>query len=392
MTQQTNALRLAERLDADWMTFRTGNHSCKDAAAELRRLDAENNTLHEIIDRRTAKLTAAEAERDQLKADYQRLMDKHNNLHINAKQCRTEHDQLRAQLAESESERQEQARLLGMSAERELALRAQVDQLCLQLSAAHDSINSQSVTLELRAARCLELANEVDELRAQVERLQGGESVAVIGPPNKQCHTCGFVGPEDVVMGCPKCGFDDMRAIRSTAGFLPDWEFDVHDDDDGLTWLNIYPPHGAVAAFSVQTKRRDGQTTIAAEVLRKFVKAIKAAQLQANSPFCPGCGSTECDQPAAPALVPWRDIETAPKDGSDCWLLVDGKVHRGFWVEIEFEERRDMDGRYIDQTDADAYWMDHDSGDSLEPTMFYPIEKPMPPAPVGIGQPVGREG
>ncbi len=80
----------------------------------------------------------------------------------------------------------------------------------------------------------------------------------------------------------------------------------------------------------------------------------------------------------------WQPIETAPKDGSDCWLLVDGDVRRGFWVEIEFEERRDMDGRYIDQTDADAYWMDHDSGDSLEPTMFYPITKPLPPSLVDI--------
>ena len=86
-------------------------------------------------------------------------------------------------------------------------------------------------------------------------------------------------------------------------------------------------------------------------------------------------------QPAAPAMAPWQPIETAPKDGSDCWLLVEEEVRRGFWVEIEFEERRDLDGRYIDQTDDDAYWMDKDSGDPLEPTMFYPITKPLPPAP-----------
>lgn len=28
---------------------------------------------------------------------------------------------------------------------------------------------------------------------------------------NKQCATCGFVGQEDPVKGCPKCGFDDMQ-------------------------------------------------------------------------------------------------------------------------------------------------------------------------------------
>ena len=87
----------------------------------------------------------------------------------------------------------------------------------------------------------------------------------------------------------------------------------------------------------------------------------------------------------------WQPIETAPKDGSDCWLLVDGDVRRGFWVEIEFEERRGMDGRYIDQTDADAYWMDHDSGDSLEPTMFYPITKPLPPSLVDIDAAMRKE-
>lgn len=31
----------------------------------------------------------------------------------------------------------------------------------------------------------------------------------------KQCATCGYVGQEDPVKGCPKCGFDDMRAKAS---------------------------------------------------------------------------------------------------------------------------------------------------------------------------------
>ena len=30
-----------------------------------------------------------------------------------------------------------------------------------------------------------------------------------------QCGTCGHTGIEDPVKGCPKCGFDDMRAINS---------------------------------------------------------------------------------------------------------------------------------------------------------------------------------
>ncbi len=55
-------------------------------------------------------------------ADYQRLMDKHNALHINALASRQ-------RVAELEAEVQEQARLNGMGAERELALMAQVSRL-----------------------------------------------------------------------------------------------------------------------------------------------------------------------------------------------------------------------------------------------------------------------
>lgn len=35
---------------------------------------------------------------------------------------------------------------------------------------------------------------------------------AAIGLTAKQCATCGFIGQEDPVKGCPKCGFDDMQA------------------------------------------------------------------------------------------------------------------------------------------------------------------------------------
>ena len=59
-------------------------------------------------------------------ADYQRLMDKHNALHINALASRQ-------RVAELEAEVQEQARLNGMGAERELALMAQVSRLEAEL-------------------------------------------------------------------------------------------------------------------------------------------------------------------------------------------------------------------------------------------------------------------
>lgn len=33
----------------------------------------------------------------------------------------------------------------------------------------------------------------------------------LVGKPFKRCATCGYVGHEDPVKGCPSCGFDDMR-------------------------------------------------------------------------------------------------------------------------------------------------------------------------------------
>ena len=91
MTDTPEAVRLADQIHAgngEWM---------QKAAALLRRIPG-------------------------LEADYQRLMDKHNALHINALASRQ-------RVAELEAEVQEQARLNGMGAERELALMAQVSRL-----------------------------------------------------------------------------------------------------------------------------------------------------------------------------------------------------------------------------------------------------------------------
>lgn len=40
---------------------------------------------------------------------------------------------------------------------------------------------------------------------------------AVQDSHDKECSTCGFIGQEDPVKGCPKCGFDDMRAKLQAA-------------------------------------------------------------------------------------------------------------------------------------------------------------------------------
>lgn len=78
----------------------------------------------------------------------------------------------------------------------------------------------------------------------------------------------------------------------------------------------------------------------------------------------------------------WLPIEQAPKDGTQL-LLTNGKdVAQGWW-EIQppfFKEHRDLDGRYIDQTEFDGFegWLDHAGGMQPKPTHFMPL--PAPPS------------
>lgn len=78
----------------------------------------------------------------------------------------------------------------------------------------------------------------------------------------------------------------------------------------------------------------------------------------------------------------WLPIEQAPKDGTQL-LLTNGKdVAQGWW-EIQppfFKEHRDLDGRYIDQTEFDGFegWLDHSGGMLPKPTHFMPL--PAPPS------------
>lgn len=77
----------------------------------------------------------------------------------------------------------------------------------------------------------------------------------------------------------------------------------------------------------------------------------------------------------------WQPIETAPKDGTGI-LLSNGKdVAEGHWYFEEggTTEHRDMDGRYIGQTESEGYagWLDWDGGMQPDPTHWMP----MPPPP-----------
>lgn len=94
-------------------------------------------------------------------------------------------------------------------------------------------------------------------------------------------------------------------------------------------------------------------------------------------------------RPVAPAG--WLPIETAPKNGTPV-LLTNGKtVAHGEWLHQEayIRERRDLDGRYIDQDEFDGFdgWVDWTGGMLPEPTHWMPLPpppgaSPAAPAPV----------
>ena len=80
---------------------------------------------------------------------------------------------------------------------------------------------------------------------------------------------------------------------------------------------------------------------------------------------------------AAPQPEPWMPIETAPKDGSEMLLSNGETVAQGHWLHAEayIREKRDADGRYIDQEESDGFdgWIDYIGGMLPEPTHWMPL-------------------
>lgn len=95
---------------------------------------------------------------------------------------------------------------------------------------------------------------------------------------------------------------------------------------------------------------------------------------------------SEWHEAAPPAPTEqWRDIETAPQDGTRVILAEAEKVFHGGFVGVQFKEHRDADGNYLDQTDADAYWMNFEEGDVCHPTHWKP-EPALPAPPQGAAK------
>ena len=136
----------------------------------------------------------------------------------------------------------------------------------------------------------------------------------------------------------------------------------------------------ATAAFAVPPAAEP-----VAEVKELFIPATgataKAAHLMDTS--LPG-GTMLYTAPPAPTEQ-WRDIETAPQDGTRVILAEAEKVFHGGFVGVQFKEHRDADGNYLDQTDADAYWMNFEEGDVCHPTHWQP-EPALPAPPQGAAK------
>ena len=121
-------------------------------------------------------------------ADYQRLMDKHNALHINALASRQ-------RVAELEAEVLEQARLNGIGAERELALMAQVSRL----------------------------EAERDQLRAELEnvRVPEGWKLVPVEPTREMWEAVNKLDDEMAAGGYDGKGCSIEQAWNCLLGFAP---------------------------------------------------------------------------------------------------------------------------------------------------------------------------
>ena len=77
MTEQNEALRLADELDGEFVQGRISNHTGRKAAAELRRLEIQRDALLEALkfyENAGSELSRLVAQRDQLLAELKSLV------------------------------------------------------------------------------------------------------------------------------------------------------------------------------------------------------------------------------------------------------------------------------------------------------------------------------
>ncbi len=82
-------------------------------------------------------------------------------------------------------------------------------------------------------------------------------------------------------------------------------------------------------------------------------------------------------KPVAQVVPQWMPIEAAPKDGTEVLLSNGTDVSAGHWLHREggIHERRDLEGRYIDQDEDEGYdgWIDWSGGMNPEPSHWMPL-------------------
>lgn len=76
----------------------------------------------------------------------------------------------------------------------------------------------------------------------------------------------------------------------------------------------------------------------------------------------------------------WQPISTAPKDGTHIILSNGLSVAEGWWEHVDayIREKRDLEGRYIDQDEHDGFdgWLDCGGGMQPDPTHWMPLPPP----------------
>lgn len=151
--------------------------------------------------------------------------------------------------------------------------------------------------------------------------------------------------------------------------------------------------------MAVHKWHSDGQPTTfseAADLIRTLSAELAAARAEAATEralsFRDQVAQLEAERDSLRAEVErlrpkWEPIETATEEDEknhQAWLLVDGAVVRGYYIEIPFQEYRDGDGFWLGQQDADAYWARAEDGEPVGPTHFQRILPPAPPVAEGV--------
>lgn len=147
--------------------------------------------------------------------------------------------------------------------------------------------------------------------------------------------------------------------------------------------------HGHAIEQAVRAKMGTAVPVLSDEVIKAEIRSRgQMVNGVKGDGFMQGARWAEQAVRAKMGVAGWMPISTAPGDGTEILLSNGEVVAQGNWLHAEpyIKERRDIDGRYVDQDEFDGYdgWIDQTGGMQPDPTHWQPL-----PPPPGI---VGKEG